>query len=180
MRAWLVLEDESGYSLVSPLRSSWAPRGKTPSLHTRLTHHQRLNLLGALAISPNGRRLKLSVQSYRQSLRGEQVILFLKQLMRRLPGQIVLVWDNHPIHQRRLVEDFISAQPRLLVYRFPVCAPELNPVEFVWAQISAHTANYAPHNLVELSSRVEVAIARIRNSQKRLVACFLGTHLSWI
>jgi len=173
------LEDESGFSLVSPLRSSWAPRGQTPQVRTSLDHHQRLNLLGALMISPHGRKLKLAVRSYQQSLRGEQVILFLKQVLRRLSGPIVLVWDNHPTHQRRLVQDFIKAEPRLHVYCFPVCAPELNPVEFVWAHISQSTANFAPHNLSELCTKVRTAISKIRTSKHRLSACLAGTNVAW-
>ncbi len=148
-------------------------------MRTRLTHHLRVNLLGALAISPQGHCLKLSVQSYRQNLRGEQVILFLRQLLRRLPGQIVLVWDNHPMHQRRLVQTFLSTQPRLHVYHFPACAPEFNPVEFIWANISASTSNSAPHNLAELSTRIQAAISRIRVSHRRLAACLVATRLSW-
>ncbi len=165
---------------MSPLKNSWAPRGHTPTLRTRLDHYQRLNLLGALLISPSGRRFKLSVYSYRQNLRGEQVILFLQNLLRILPGEIVLVWDNHPIHRRRLVQRFIEAQPRLHAYRFPICAPELNPVEFVWAQIAARTANLAPKDMPELSARVQATIAKIRNSPKRMAACLAGTRLSWV
>jgi transposase len=165
---------------VSPLKNSWAPRGHTPSLRTSLDHHQRLNLMGALLISPGGRHFKLSVHSYRHNLRGEQVILFLRNLLRILPGEIVLVWDNHPMHKRRLVQRFIESHPRLHVYHFPICAPELNPAEFVWAQISAQTANFAPKDMSELSTRVRASIAKIRNSPKRMQACLAGTRLSWI
>ena len=174
------MEDESGFSLVSPLRSSWAPRGHTPSVRTSLDHHQRLNLLGALLISPGGRKVKLSVRSFQHSLRGEQVILFLKQLLGRVCGPIVLVWDNHPIHQRHLVQDFIQSEPRLHVYCFPVCAPELNPVEFVWTHVSHSTTSFAPHNLAELSTKIHSALAQIRVSKPRLSACLAGTKLSWI
>lgn len=174
-----MVADESGFSLVSPLRCSWAPRGQTPSTYTSLDHHQRLNLLGALLISPRGRKMKLSIQSFRENLRGEHVILFLKQILRRIAGPIVLIWDNHPIHQRRLVQNFIEAEPRLHVYTFPTCAPELNPVEFVWTHVSHATENFAPHDLSELSTKVGSGIAKIRSSKSRLSACFAATHLSW-
>jgi transposase len=179
LRAWLVLEDESGFSLVSPLRSSWAPRGQTPHMRTSLDHHQRLNLLGALLVSPGGKKVKLSMRSFQTNLRGEHVILFLQQILQRIAGPIVLVWDNHPIHQRRLVQDFIQSEPRLHVYSFPVCAPELNPVEFVWTLLSHATANFAPHTLSELCTKVHSAIAKIRTSKHRLSACLAGTKLSW-
>ena len=174
------MEDESGFSLVSPLRSSWAPCGQTPCTYTSLDHHQRLNLLGAILVSPAGRKIKLSIRSFRVNLRGEHVILFLKQLLQRLAGPIVLVWDNHPIHQRRLVQDFIDSQSRLHVYSFPVCAPELNPVEFVWTHLSHATENFAPHNLSELVPKVSAAIANVRSSKSRLSACLAATQLAWI
>jgi len=119
-----------------PLKNSWAPRGHTPGLRTSLDHHQRLNLMGALLISSGGRHFKLSVHSYRHNLRGEQVILFLRNLLRILPVRSCWFGDNHPMHKRRLVQRFIESHPRLHVYHFPICAPELNPAEFVWAQIS--------------------------------------------
>lgn len=177
--ATLVLEDESGFSLVSPLKRSWARRGHTPTLYTSLQHHQRLNLLGALRIGPNGRQINLTIRSYRHSLRGEEVVAFLEQLLRKIPGEIVLVWDNHPIHKRRLVQEFIAGYPRLHVYHFPGYAPELNPVEFVWTQVSEYTANFAPHHMTELCSRVKNGVARTRNSAKRLAACLAGSDLSW-
>jgi len=144
-----------------------------------LQHHQRLNLLGALLVSPGGRKIKLIIRSYRRSLCGEQVVAFLKQLLRKVPGEIILVWDNHPIHKRQLVQDFIDQHPRLHVYHFPTCAPELNPVEFVWTQMSEYCSNFAPHNMTELSTRISNGIARTRNSAWRLDACLAGCELSW-
>ena len=177
--ATLVFEDESGFSLVSPLKRSWSLRGHTPTLRTSLQHHQRLNLLGALLVSPDGRKVRLTTRTYRRSLCGEQVVAFLKQVLRSVPGEIVLVWDNHPIHKRQLVQDFIAQHPRLHVYHFPICAPELNPVEFVWTQVSEYTANFAPHNITELFTKISKGVARTRNSLKRLTACLKGSTLSW-
>jgi transposase len=165
--------------LVSPLKRSWSPCGQTPTTRTSLQHHPRLNLLGALLVGPDGHKVKLMTRSYLRSLCGEQVVAFLKQLLRTVPGEIVLVWDNHPIHKRQLVQDFIAQHPRLHVYHFPVCAPELNPVEFVWTQVSEYTANFAPHNMAELGKRISNGIARTRNSAKRLSACLIGCGLSW-
>ena len=124
--------------------------------------------------------MKLSTRSFQVNLRGEHVILFLKQLLRRIAGPIVLVWDNHPIHQRRLVQNFIEAEPRLHVYTFPTCAPELNPMEFVWTHASHATENFAPHNLPELSTKTHSAIAKVRSSKHRLSACLAATNLSWM
>ncbi len=180
MKATLVLEDESGFSLVSPLKRTWSPRGQTPVVRTSLNHHQRLNLFGAVLIPHNSKKpLRLMLRSYTCTLTGLQVIEFLKQLLRAIAGEIVVVWDNHPIHQRKLVEDFIKRQSRLHVYRFPTCAPELNPAECVWTQLKEHTASTAPHNLLELRRMVFCGVAKIRRSQVRLQSCLSASNLSW-
>jgi len=175
----LIFLDESGFSLVSPLKSTWAPRGQTPTIRTRLEHNARLNLIGALGVTPAGRQVKLHVQSYRNAIRGEQVIRFLKQLLKQITGRIVLLWDKHPIHRRRLVKDFLAAHSRMQVYEFPTSAPELNPTEWVWAQLKAYTANSAPHDAAELRANVFAGIARSRGSKRRLWACIFASELPW-
>jgi putative transposase len=178
--ATLVLEDESGFSLVSPLKQTWSRRGQTPVQHTAIDHHQRLNLLGALLVSPQGKRIRLSICSYWHSLTGKETIAFLQQILDRVAGPIVLVWDPHPIHKRKMVQDFLAKHKRLHMFYFPVAAPELNPAEFIWTQATEYTAGTAPHNGKELQTNVFNAIARTRTSQKRLQACLLGTRLRWI
>jgi transposase len=174
-----VLIDEGGFTLVSPLRRTWAPCGCTPVVRTSLDHHERINLFGALLVSSDGKQIRLSVRSYHGTLSGKQVIEFLKQLLRQIPGEIVLVWDRHPIHQRKAVEQFIKREKRLHVYWFPVSAPELNPAEFIWTQLTEHTANTAPHNISELSKNIFTGIAKIRRMHFRLAYCLSASNLSW-
>lgn len=172
--------DESGFSLVSPLKRTWARRGQTPTVHTSIDHHMRLNVFGALLILPGGQGLRLSVKSYWHSLTGKEVMAFLQQLLDLVAGHLVLVWDSHPIHKRKMVQDFLAGQERLHVYSFPVAAPELNPVEYVWTQVSEYMTGTAPHDRLELQSNIFAGIQRTRTSQKRLQACLLATHLNWL
>ncbi len=180
LKAVLAFEDESGFSLVSPLKRTWAPRGETPIVRTSISHHDRLNLIGALLVLPGGEQCKLTIRSYWHSLTGKEVILFLKQLLRCTSGYIILVWDNHAIHKRKIVQEFLETQERLIVYWFPTAAPELNPAEYVWTQVSEYTAGTAPHNRVELRTNVMAGISRTRRSQKRLRSCLHASRLLWI
>jgi transposase len=177
--ATLIFLDESGFSMVSPLKRTWSPRGQTPSIRTSIEHKERINLIGALCVSPKQRKIKLHLQSYRPALRGEQVILFLKRLLRCIKGPIVMVWDRHPIHRRGKVQNFLACHPRLYVYEFPIAAPELNPTEFVWTQISEYIANTAPRNYTELRANVLAGSTRIRRSQQRLWNCIFASDLPW-
>ena len=165
--------------MVSPLKRTWAPRGETPTIHTSVAHNDRLNLIGGLCLTPGGRKLKLYERSSWKTIRGEQVVQFLEQLLAHIRGPIVLLWDRHPIHKRKVVQAFLARHPRLMVEWFPIAAPELNPAEGVWAQISEYTANTAPHNKAELQRYVMAGLARTRCSQKRLWACIFGSDLPW-
>jgi DDE superfamily endonuclease len=37
-------------------------------------------------------------------------VAFLKQLLRHIPGKLLLVWDRLPVHRSRLVREFVAAQ----------------------------------------------------------------------
>lgn len=174
-----MLLDESGFSLVSPLKCTWAPCGQTPVVRTSLNHHQRLNLFGTLLVSYRPKPIHLAIRSYSCTLSGIQVIAFLKQLLRTISGEIVLVWDNHPIHQRKMVAAFVEQKLRLHVSWLPICAPELNPAEFIWTQLKEHTASTAPYDMSELRRNLRVGVAKIRRSQARLQYCLSASNLSW-
>jgi len=75
--------------------------------------------MGALLVTPGGRRRRLFCRLRCGTINGQTILVFLKQLLRRVPGEIVLVWDNHPIHTRRLIKAFIASQTRLHVFYFP-------------------------------------------------------------
>lgn len=174
-----MLLDESGFSLVSPLKRTWAPCGQTPVVRTSLNHHQRLNLFGAILVPYFKKRLRLAIRSYTNILSGIQIIAFLRQLLRITSGEIALLWGSHPIHLRKLVEEFLEPEPRLHVEWFPTCAPELNPAEFIWTQLKEHTASTAPQDISELRGKVVTGVAKIRSSQSRLQYCLSASDLSW-
>lgn len=149
-------------------------------MRTSLNHHQRLNLLGALLVSPRMRRIRLTVHSHQCSLGSVHVIAFLEHLLHLIPGRIVLVWDNHKIHVCPQTQAFLDQHCRRLeVYHFPTYAPELNPVEFVWTQVSEHHAGFAPHDMKELCHRIRAGVSRTRRSKKRLLVCLKSSDLSW-
>ena len=175
-----MFEDESGFSLVSPLKRTWAPCGQTPVVRTHITHHQRVNALGALLVTPGGRRLRLLSRLRRQTINGQVIRAFLVRLLRTVAGPIVLVWDNHPIHTRRLVKDFIASHPRLHVFALPSYAPELNPVEGLWTQAKDATASGAPRHIQALHRKVYTVLQHLANSQRRLRACFQIAKLPWL
>lgn len=166
--------------MVSALKRTWSPRQQTPVVKTSLSHRDRANIVGAVAISPNCKKLELQTRLYRRTITGEQILVFLKTLLRRFKGPIVLVWDNHGIHGRQIVKQFVTQHKRLHVYNLPKHAPELNPTEGVWAQLENWTAGKAPLSIDQLVKDLRTGTHRIRRSQRLLRACPLASGLPGI
>ncbi len=78
-------------------------------------------------------------QIFERSIQSEQIIEFLKHLLRYIPGDILLIWDRVPAHRSRLAQQFIQDQKgRLAMEYLPAYAPELNPVEYIRAHRKHH------------------------------------------
>ncbi len=92
---------------------TWAPRGQTPVLRVPLT---RDHLSAISGITPDGR---LFLQVRPASYDAEAVVGFLRVLLRKISGKILLIWDGSPIHRGHEIKDFLSllSRPAALVHR---------------------------------------------------------------
>jgi hypothetical protein len=89
----MVWIDQSGLYLLPMAVRTWAPRGQTPVLRVKLT---RDHLSAISAITPQG-RLVMQVQDHAYS--SEDVVRFLRLLLRKLKGKLLVIWDGAPIHR---------------------------------------------------------------------------------
>lgn len=72
-------------------------------------------------------------------IKSPHVVIFLDKLLRVVRGKLLIVWDGLAMHRGRLVKDFIASQQgRIAIERLPAYAPELNPVEYIWAHLKRH------------------------------------------
>lgn len=153
---------------------TWAPRGQTPVLRQRTRHHRRVSAIGGLSISPGRRRLGWYLRFHRdQSIRQEQVIAFLRHLLRHLRGSVIVVWDHLGAHRGRTLRYWLRRCRRLHLEFLPGYAPELNPNEYGWAYLKTHRlANYCPPDVDRLHARVLVE-ARDTASHQTLLRSFV-------
>lgn len=107
---------------------AWAPRCHTPILRVSLTHDHLASIAG---LTPDGRLL---VQSQHQSSHSAAVVRFLRVLLRKISGKLLLIWDGAPNHRGQPIKEFLArgAAKRLHLEQLPGYAPALNPVEGVW------------------------------------------------
>jgi putative transposase len=81
----------------------------------------------------------------------DQVVAFLRHLLRHLRGKVVVIWDGGSNHKGPVVRKFLARNRRLHLVRLPPYSPALNPVEAVWGWLKwGRLANFAPEGLPEL------------------------------
>ena len=110
---------------------------------------------------------------YKGSVKSAEVVEFLGALMRHIPGPLTIVWDRLSAHKSRITNDFIAQhRQRLYVEYLPGYAPELNPVEYIWAYWKQHTLpNVCPKDFWSLNATARHTLKRMRR-RPRLIAAF--------
>lgn len=99
---------------------------------------------------------------------------------RQLPGgNIVLVWDNLPVHLRAELRAFAAAQRWLRVFQLPSYAPDLNPVEGIWSVLKGSgLANLAAASFSHLLQVIRHGLKKIQYQPGLIEGCLAGTGLS--
>jgi hypothetical protein len=62
-----------------------------------------------------------------RAFKGEDVVRFLKHLMRQIPGKLLVIWDGSPIHRGQALKEFLAdgAASRVRLEQLPGNAPDL-------------------------------------------------------
>jgi transposase len=176
-----VFLDESGVNFTPPVRRTWAPRGRTQILRHRQRNWARLSMAAMCCYRPDGARARLGFHLQPGSYNDQLLIAVLGLLRRLLHGEkVTLLWDGLSSHRSRPMQAFLRRQRGwLVVERLPGYAPELNPVEGVWANLKGQEfANYAADTLDDLTRHAGQGIGRVRRRPRLLFAFLDRTGLS--
>lgn len=145
---------------------TWSPKAQTPVLQYSFNWKQ-LSVIAGISYWQFYFRL------FAGSIKGAQIIEFLKALKAQISRKLLIIWDGLGVHKSRLVREFIeSLKGQIEVEFLPAYAPELNPAEYIWGHLKQHEiGNLCVKNLAELSP---FARNRLRSMQRRprLIAAF--------
>ncbi len=159
---------------MAPLvRRSWSLRGHTPVLRQRGRAHQKVSAIAALCIPPTRDRLALYFRLHPDAnINAERAMGFLEHLQRQLRTPIVLIWDRFQAHKGELLDECVLPHSAHLEY-LPPYAPELNPVEYLWAWLKTNPlANDPIIDLHVLAQRTRCA-AHSAQRRPELLRAFL-------
>lgn len=178
LRAALVFLDESGLLMAPLVRRSWSLRGHTPRLIQRTRCHQKVSAIAALCVAPSRDRIALYFRLLPEAnVNSERVMDFLENLQHQLRSPIVLIWDRFQAHLGQLIEECTPADSPYLAY-LPPYAPELNPVEYLWAYLKTNQLANAPaFDLPSLAHRARRAARSVQHQPDLLRAFLRHTHL---
>lgn len=164
----IVWVDEAGFYLLPGRVRTYAPRGQTPVLRVPLT---RDHLSAISGITPKGKLLQM-VQE--EAFHGEDVVRFLRHLLRHLPGTLLVIWDGSPIHRNQAVKQFLAedATGRVHLEQLPGYAPDLNADEGIWHYVKhVELRNVCCRDLTHLKRELHLAIARLRHKRTVIQGC---------
>jgi len=174
-QATIICVDESGFYPLPGVVRTYAPVSETPVLR-EWTTRSHLSVLSG--ITPEGRCF---FHIRERSMNSEDVIRFLKHLLRRVSGKMLVVWDGAMIHRSRTVREFLAtgATRRLQLERLPGYAPDLNPDEGIWNYLkNVELRNCCCRDLLELKEELVKAIKRLRHRTDVIKGCFSGAGLN--
>jgi transposase len=165
----IVFADQSGFYLLPMVVRTYAPVGQTPILKENLTRESSLSYE-----CHHPRRQALHDGAGACLLKGDDVVRFLKHLLRQIEGKLLLIWDGSPIHRGGAVKDFLSsgASRRLKLEQLPGYAPDLNPDEGVWKHLKyVELKNLCCESLAELKVELRKAKERLRHKREVILGC---------
>jgi hypothetical protein len=153
-------------SLLPVTRRTWAPRGVTPVIRHRFKW-TRASLAAALCYGSRGGGASLTFHHQVDAYDTDSLIGALEGLRRFLGGQkATLLWDGLPAHRSKAMAAWLRRQRHWLVVEpLPGYAPDLNPVEALWANLKGvELVNLAGKALEDVIAAAERGVQRIRTT----------------
>jgi transposase len=177
----ILMADEVGFLMNPSIKKTWAPVAQTPVVDYRKRHHQKVSVLGALALHAASGQIDLLCDFHPDSyVRAEQAAAFLHRVLAEYPkGPVDLVWDNLQGHKAPIIKEVLAEHPRLMLHYLPPYAPDLNAVEAVWSLTKYHRmANHGINELEALHQEARRHLDDVGQDQCLLRSCFEQAQLA--
>ena len=149
-------------------RRTWSPRGQTPILQ-HYFNWKTLSVIAGITIW----------NFYFEIFESAHVIVFLQHLLRYVAGNMLIIWDGLPAHRSKLVSEYLGTlEGHIEIERLPAYAPELNPVEYIWAYLKHHALpNVCPKDLWQLGEGARRCLRRMRRRRPLIRSCWQQASL---
>jgi hypothetical protein len=185
--AFVVFEDEAGFSMTPPRARTWGRRGHTPVVRVRGRSWRRWSIAAMCCYRPGeASRLIYRPRQHRKHKgagRNSFAWTDYRDLVVRahlqLKSPIVLIWDNLNTHRAAGMREYADDQDWLTIVQLPSYAPDLNPVEGIWSLLRrGPLANTAFTDDDHLESTLRRGLRYIQQRPDLIDGCLAGTGLT--
>ena len=144
-------------------RRTWAPKGQTP-IQSCWDRHDRLSVLCGITLSSKQARMGVYFETRPYNIDVETVVDFIRQLRKTLGRRLILICDRWSVHRAAAQQICANFQRTVEIEFLPGYAPDLNPVEGIWAHTKhSDLANFLPDNLLHLEANVWLSLIAKRS-----------------
>jgi transposase len=113
------------------------------------------------------------------AIKSAQIVEFLKSLHVHLRRKLLIVWDGAAQHKSRIVRQYLdSTNGAIQMALLPGYAPDLNPVDDLWAWLKRHAlANICPRSLAEPQTTPRDKLRSGQHRRSIITACWKQADL---
>lgn len=184
--AHIVFEDEAGFAMTPPKAKTWGRRGHTPIVRVRGRSRRRISIAALCCYKPGERsrliyrpRIHRAFKGARKSFAWTDYRDLLVRAHLQLGTPVVVVWDNLNTHRTAGLRQYAADHDWLTVFQLPSYAPDLNPVEGIWAWLRrGPLANAAFTDPDHLERTLRHGLSQIQRRPDLIDGCLAETGLT--
>ena len=167
--------DETGMRSDCQHGRGYAPKGKTPIIHLS-AKRTSTNMISA--ITNQG---KVRFQIYDGKMNANQLIEFMKRLIKDAKRKVFLILDNLRVHHAKLVKAWLSKHGETIeVFYLPAYSPELNPDEYLNCDLKAGVhSKYPARSKKQLKAKVLSHMRMLQKQPERVKKYFRHPKIAY-
>ena len=167
--------DETGMRSDCQHGRGYAPKGKTPVIKLS-AKRTSTNMISA--ITNQG---KVRFQIYDGRMNANQLIEFLKRLIKDAKRKVILILDNLRVHHAKLVKEWLATHlGEIEIFYLPAYSPELNPDEYLNCDLKAGVHSKRPaRDQKQLKSKVLSHMRMLQKQPERVMKYFRHPKISY-
>ena len=167
--------DETGMRNDCQHGRGYAPKGKTPVIRLS-AKRTSTNMISA--ITNQG---KVRFQIYDGRMNANQLIDFMKRLIKDAKRKVILILDNLRVHHAKLVKAWLTKHTEEIeVFYLPDYSPELNPDEYLNCDLKAGGPSKSPaRSKKQLKGKVLSHMRMLQKQPARVMKYFHHPKISY-
>lgn len=153
----------------------YAPKGKPPVVKIEAQKF-KINMLSAVS-----KRGKLRFMLYKDNMKSNNLIDFMRRLITDSKKKVFLILDNLRVHHSTKVTEWVEKhKDKIELFYLPPYAPEYNPDELVNSDLKRSVGQkISPHSADELEKNVRSHLRDLQNNSSKVAAFFNAERTSY-